>query len=861
MKLLSLRVKNFRAIDEQTVGFSDGITVVTGQNEVGKSSLVDAFDYLLRYKDSSNAQAIKLAQPVGRDAGPEVEAEFVIGDDHVRYRKRWLSAKETVLEYVAGPRSGTSVTSGAAHDAANELWNTLDLDLWEASRLMQATALNQSALHTSTSLQRALDAQAGGTVDETASGPLMEKVAAEVDQYYTATRNEKKILKDAASRVEEAERRLAAAQAEQDSLTASIDSLTALEADVSDRKKNLAVQNEELALLASRAEAALALQKTVDEAQKAVERAQRAAEEAGQKVEARAALVATAGVASTALDELKQKEKKSREDLAPLEESVAAEAKKLSALKAELVQVKKALAAAQLFERQNMARIDVDQLKKKLSEHDKLSSEIATLESSLVPTDKKTLGDIVELEQKIAVTEAAARAGAAQLRIETLAEEKQLLIDGTTTTVDTADPHDLPVLSQLTVELPGELRLTITPDAGVEDARSALDRVREELAELLEEAEVSSSAELTTMLHQYEEDSAKLERAKNRRTDRLEGRSAEDLRDELARQKAWLDKQDDAVEGDIDALTEKQSDLEADQAATDKVLGALREEQSRLRTDLAGMTGQVMNQTTVLDAATHDREQARSAVSDEELSTAFDAAQSALESARNARDKAVAELEESGGAAVITDHDLQVKHVEGLQRILSESRSEAKAARAVLTSKNRDAIQVEHDSAQSELVRAKAEYESLRTRAAAAKLLEDVLLKHQEETHRRYIEPFRAALRGLGQATYQDPSFDVDVAHDLTVRGRVLDGTLIPFESLSTGAREQMAILIRLATASLVAAEDAVPVLFDDTLGYSDRRRLHRVVEAISGSDRQIIIFTANADRFAGLTNAQRVQL
>lgn len=69
---------------------------------------------------------------------------------------------------------------------------------------MQATALEQSALDASTSLQRALDARAGGAVDDTTSGPLIEKVTAEADAYYTPTRAEKKILKDAQARVDEA---------------------------------------------------------------------------------------------------------------------------------------------------------------------------------------------------------------------------------------------------------------------------------------------------------------------------------------------------------------------------------------------------------------------------------------------------------------------------------------------------------------------------------------------------------------------------------------------------------------------------------------------------------------------------------
>lgn len=385
--------------------------------------------------------------------------------------------------------------------------------------------------------------------------------------------------------------------------------------------------------------------------------------------------------------------------------------------------------------------------------------------------------------------------------------------------------------------------------------------MRESLAEELAETGHSSAAELKAALEKYDADKGRLDRAKERRTDRLEGRDADDLRDDLARHKAWLDQQDEAVEGDIDGLTTKQEQLETELETAEAILADRQKDTSRLRTDLAMVTGQLTNQKAVLAGALKELEEARETAADETLTDAVSTADKALSSDQNKLREAEEKLNESGGAAVINDYNLQVKHVEGLKSLLTDAKNDRAVTKGVLDSKNRDAIQLEYDSAKSELSRAKAENESLHARADAAKLLEEVLLKHQNETRRRYIEPFRAALRELGRTTYQDESFDVEVTQDLTVTGRFMDGKLIPFDSLSTGAREQMAILIRLATSSLVSADDAVPVLFDDTLGYSDRTRLHRIVDAISSTDRQIIIFTANEDRFAGLSQAHRVQL
>jgi uncharacterized protein YhaN len=49
-----------------------------------------------------------------------------------------------------------------------------------------------------------------------------------------------------------------------------------------------------------------------------------------------------------------------------------------------------------------------------------------------------------------------------------------------------------------------------------------------------------------------------------------------------------------------------------------------------------------------------------------------------------------------------------------------------------------------------------------------------------------------------------------------------LAGRTVAYESLSGGAKEQLGIVARLASAALVAKEDGVPVVIDDALGFTD---------------------------------------
>ncbi|MGD0715192.1 MAG: AAA family ATPase [Gaiellaceae bacterium] len=71
MRIHRISLRDFRGVDILDVEFDiAGVTIVEGRNEVGKTSVADAFMLLLDEKDSSRRQVIRDAQPVGRDVGP-----------------------------------------------------------------------------------------------------------------------------------------------------------------------------------------------------------------------------------------------------------------------------------------------------------------------------------------------------------------------------------------------------------------------------------------------------------------------------------------------------------------------------------------------------------------------------------------------------------------------------------------------------------------------------------------------------------------------------------------------------------------------------------------------------------------------
>ena len=145
----------------------------------------------------------------------------------------------------------------------------------------------------------------------------------------------------------------------------------------------------------------------------------------------------------------------------------------------------------------------------------------------------------------------------------------------------------------------------------------------------------------------------------------------------------------------------------------------------------------------------------------------------------------------------------------------------------------------------------------------AARLLQETFDGHRREAHLRYVEPFKERIDQLGRIVF-GPSFAVELDEELRVVRRTLKGTTLDFGQLSTGAREQIGVLSRLACAAIVSPDDGgVPVMIDDALGWSDPQRLQGMGAAIATAGRQcqVVVLTCTPGRYSHVGNAKVVSL
>ena len=192
MKYIRLRIANFRAVSEAEIQFGEnGITLVRGPNEIGKTSLGESIRLLFEYPDNSKHSDIIAIIPVHVDAGPEIELEAESGAYRFIYTKRFHKKPETTLN-ILKPKP-ENLTGRLAHERANAiLRETLDVNLWKALSISQGTEINQPKLVGQTWLSAALDREAGGHSSDQHAENLFDAVKKEYLLYLTENGAERK---------------------------------------------------------------------------------------------------------------------------------------------------------------------------------------------------------------------------------------------------------------------------------------------------------------------------------------------------------------------------------------------------------------------------------------------------------------------------------------------------------------------------------------------------------------------------------------------------------------------------------------------------------------------------------------------
>ena len=866
MRLHSIRLIDYRAITDATVDFSSGVTIVEGPNEVGKSSIHQAITQLREDKDSSRKASVKDTQPVGSDVGPQVSLHLSTGDFEVRYSKRWIKQPFTelsILKPVPEQLSGNE-----AHERFLAILDeTVDVDLLDALDVAQGRSLDQASLAEIKALHGALGDAGEDLADHDA---FLDRVESEYLRFFTAKGKETGELRRLTEELPAADEQYRELKAR----SADMDALVDRHARATDRLKNVRTQLESAAIEREDAEKAVqavsGLKTALDRALERAGAAQRERQRAEETRDRRRALITettTAEKAVKAADEALEKVTAAQQE----KDSSLDEAQKgLEARQAELVSAQEEAKATSADLARARARKEVDALRKRLvdiREQERRAAEAkATIGSiSVTAKDVDKLGGLFT---ELRIAQNAKTAAAAQIIARRLGDTA-VSIDGVDVPKDSAE--EFAVTTDLQIHIDSVVDITVRPG----QSPAELDRE-------LESAQTRLDAELDRL------DVATLEQARERSEVRTDAEAV--LAEATSTLRVLIG--DDDRDG-LDAALTRAEHVAGDAADSSKSAASIDELEARVESTTAAVddaSAKVETARTTLERIRADRDEARVAAvraqstreqaattlqnlstrlstdreanSDESLDETLTAAAATLTQLEDEAAAARSEYDAADPETLEMRLQNALQLVESKQKQQEKDRQEVDQLSALIDDRAAEGIYDKLKAAEQNLESIRSKLARMQRQANAIKLLRDTVLTHKEEAQRRYVAPFKEAIEKLGRVIFGQ-GLSVEISENLEIVSRTLNGRTVAFDALSGGTKEQLALIGRLAVATLVDADAGAPVILDDAFGFSDEQRLAalNVILGNVGRKAQVILLTCQPDRFSSIGGAETVSL
>ncbi|QRP43642.1 AAA family ATPase [Amycolatopsis sp. FDAARGOS 1241] len=869
MKIHYVHLRNFRGVTDRRVDFAEsGVTVVEGVNEAGKSSMIEAIDLLLKHPDGSKSSQVLAVRPRSVDAAPEVEAEITAGKYRFVFGKRWCKHPRTTLRMIEP--APADLVGREAHDRVQEMVKeTLDDGLWAALRVAQNEPISQSALGGNDALMRALDAAAGGARETGRESSLFERVEREYLKYYTPGGKAKAELKAAAEQREEAKRVAAAEEESLREVERDVERHAELTRELTSLSAELVEQKEELAEWVGRKSALderRALVETLSSRLAVVSAETDAAEVAvATRHELVAAIAAQEHSAAEILEEAAQAQ-------------VTADAAQALARDAELTLNAATQAAERAESEERRAaehvrylhdKAELDDLTRRASRAEEAIEQRNAAEAFLAICTLDEPG-FAALEAAYAASRealAVLEAGAPTLELEALAR-LEVSLNGEPATFEVGDVRSEPVTDTLELVFPEQALLRIGLGNG-QDLKLAADEAEADFRRCCADAAVEGIAEARNVIAKRRAVESDRLTAQQALKLALDDRLLDDIRSDRVRLSARINSYTTSDERPGDLATAVATELDArkqtesarrkasDAATRHQDLLAAGTEANNNAIALRTQSGSAQEQLLLM----RDRlATARADAPDDSLTERLTNCEDTRSAARLALAAAEADLASQDPETVEARLTATQAWGERLEEDHRSRTSDLTKLQGRLELAGTEGRQDRFDRAQAAWSEAERRYDSAHRRSSAASCLFTTLRTARETAKQTYVQPFRDQLERLGRIVF-GPTLKLGIDSDLRIANRTLENITVGYDDLSTGTREQLCIITRLACAAMIDPADGAPVIIDDALGHTDPERLARMgaVFTAANTQSQVIVLTCTPERYRRVGNAKVV--
>ena len=887
MRLRRLSVNQFKRFTAPTqLGeLSDGLNLVVGPNELGKSTLLDALRAVLFERYSSGARPIRVLQNDRSGAAPVVELVFEVSGAEYTLTKRFVKSAYARLKCP----DGTLLEADAAENELRSLLGFAEagkrgatsdtLGMWGVLWVLQGQSFGRPDLPDSAlaSLSAGLEAEVGTVLGGRRGRELPQVIEQQRNELVTPVQRQPRgAYKDTIDNVSELAKRLSEQQQQQlemsetlEQLVATAARLTRLEDGSQDRidqeelkeaQEQLGeVMRHDLQLEGARSELQN-LQGQLEQAQRAQsERASRRAELKTDQEQLRQE--------SGRLEELQEHE---RESLAALDElrqaATSAEAAVEAAIQSEaswrriLDRITRSAELNDLLRQES----EVEAAQERLAEAQRQAEQIKITDESLQHIRQAT----GKAEQANAQLSVAATRISFDIPSDRLAgmEADGVPLTDPPTTVEAVEP--------VSITIPERGQIRIEPAVANRDQLLRTEReARAELHAALSEVGATTLADAQILRDQRRDLEVTASAARQELERLAPPGSAPALQpriDELRQALETLPAEEDAVQlperDHVEAaLYSAQTELQKARNEERIARGAVDERAravSDLRVEVRTLQNTVDSQNELVERRDERLRSDAESVPDQQLAEAYDTAAQAV----TEQQQAVSSLEEERPASARMQLEARISRLQTAIEKRESSRVELRIESARL----RERIEV-HDSAgideaiehtQHEIEQTTRRRDRFEGELKVLDLLAETLRVAESEARERYLAPVVNRVHPYLQMLF--PNAEIGINEDLYITGMSRqEGYEESFDHLSMGTQEQIAVLVRLAFAEILIDQGApAAVILDDALVFSDDQRMGLMFDILSHAAQrvQILVFTCRAQLFEGL-GAHQLQL
>jgi len=876
MRIRDIEVRDFRKLRHVMVsGLKDGVNVVTGENETGKSTLLAAVQAALFQRHNVTGKILDEMQPFGCAVRPQVKLGFEINDGIYQLRKTFGGSGGSAEVIDPG---GLRFSNHDADHKLEELLNFQaasrggtkfqELGIWplfwvEQGTTFQALNINPGVRAT---VQSSLRKEVGDILVGENGSRLKNRFADLYGRFYTAKTG------------------LATGE-----LSAARKDLLVLEKHLTDKRYELAQLDREVAAL----EAVIARHdKLIDPVLR--ERLERAKAEA--LSEARN------------MEVLEQQRNKADNELrlknALLKNAQGAQQQRLllanevSRLEQRLLDCEKADGAAErdLKKRETELQAGIEQLDaarsavkvatgqrvqtSRVLELVKLSASYAVISQRL--TDATSVADKEADARKIAVAIRVTTNDVKQLRkLEQSLFQAEANLKAAATRIDfeVPDPSKLTVnggpipltremqvtdVVTISIEAIGEIR--VSPGGEGLDGRrqqhvTAQDALTSALAELGVQS-VQSAHEL---------DQSRRDAESEINTHKLVVQAlAPDGMDALRQEASTQEAQTQTLRGilgdmelpELTSATDAVAFSEGQEQHDRSEVECLDAEVGEVRTRRDGARTLRTAKETELRATTEDLGRAREALAvaraikaDEAVSNEAATAEVDERAAQEASTGLEARYESEDPEGIALRVDTTSAALTSLEDQIAEAERSITKLRITLDVLGQKGLGEECAAIESDLNATRIRSAAVEQEANAVRVAYNMIVQVEKEANTQFLQPVVRRVQPYLNRVL--PGSQIQLGTDMTIEGLQRGAVTEPFECLSVGAREQLSMITRIAFADLLADEGVdAPIILDDALVYADDGRFADALAtlAFAAKRHQIIILTCHEHRYFGLT-------